>query len=144
MQIKREALVTYSCSQMYDLVNDILSYPVFLPACINAEIISQTKENVEAKLYLRKGAIAFSLATRNYLVKDREIDMQLIEGPFEHLKGVWEFSPIENKGCHIQLHMDFKQSNSMLKVLPNSVFKKICDDMIDNFVLRAHDIYEKK
>jgi len=144
MLIKREALVSYSCSQMYNLVNDVLSYPIFLPACINAEIISQNTENVDAKLTLRKGSTDFSLFTRNALVKDREINMQLIEGPFEYLKGAWEFSPIGGMGCHIQLHINFKINNSMLKILTSSVFKKICDDLIDHFVSRAHDIYAKK
>ena len=112
MLVKREALVTYSCSQMYNLVNDVLSYPVFLPACTNAEIIFQSMENVEAKLDLKKGSVNFSLLTRNTFVKDREINMQLIEGPFEYLKGSWEFLPVGEIGCHIQLHIDFKINNS--------------------------------
>lgn len=32
-QISRTALVPYSAEQMYQLVNDVQSYPQFLPGC---------------------------------------------------------------------------------------------------------------
>ena len=32
-QITRSALVPFSAKQMFDLVNDVESYPAFLPGC---------------------------------------------------------------------------------------------------------------
>ena len=37
-QISRTALVPYSAEQMYQLVNDVQSYPQFLPGCTGSRI----------------------------------------------------------------------------------------------------------
>lgn len=39
-QISRTALVPYSAEQMYQLVNDVQSYPQFLPGCTGSRILS--------------------------------------------------------------------------------------------------------
>lgn len=36
-QISRTALVPYSAEQMYQLVNDVQSYPQFLPGCTESD-----------------------------------------------------------------------------------------------------------
>ncbi|STP18350.1 putative oligoketide cyclase/lipid transport protein [Escherichia coli] len=38
-QISRTALVPYSAEQMYQLVNDVQSYPQFLPGCTGSRIL---------------------------------------------------------------------------------------------------------
>ena len=43
-KLERSALVGYSAAQMYALVNDIESYPEFMPGCAGAKILS-TGEN---------------------------------------------------------------------------------------------------
>ena len=41
-QISRTALVPYSAEQMYQLVNDVQSYPQFLPGCTGSRILEST------------------------------------------------------------------------------------------------------
>ncbi len=38
-QISRTALVPYSAEQMYQLVNDVQSYPQFLPGCVGSRVL---------------------------------------------------------------------------------------------------------
>jgi ribosome-associated toxin RatA of RatAB toxin-antitoxin module len=38
-QISRSALVPYSAEQMYELVNDVKSYPQFLPGCTGSRVL---------------------------------------------------------------------------------------------------------
>ncbi len=41
-QISRSALVPYSAEQMYQLVNDVHSYPDFLPGCTGSRVLNAT------------------------------------------------------------------------------------------------------
>lgn len=38
-QISRTALVPYSVEQMYQLVNDVQSYPQFIPGCTGSRVL---------------------------------------------------------------------------------------------------------
>lgn len=38
-QISRTALVPYSAEQMYQLVNDVQSYPEFIPGCTGSRVL---------------------------------------------------------------------------------------------------------
>ena len=38
-QISRTALVPFSAEQMYQLVNDVKSYPDFLPGCTGSRVL---------------------------------------------------------------------------------------------------------
>ena len=52
--VHRNALVTHSAEQMYALINDIESYPKFLPWCGGARILSTTSEEIVASLDVAK------------------------------------------------------------------------------------------
>ena len=47
-QISRTALVPYSAEQMYQLVNDVQSYPQFLPGCTGSRILESTPGQMTA------------------------------------------------------------------------------------------------
>ena len=63
-QIKRSALVGYSPEHMFDLVNDIQSYPEFLDGCVATELLEQTENYVMAKMHLKKAGIGISTKLR--------------------------------------------------------------------------------
>ena len=41
--VHKEAMVSHSAEQMFNLVNDIAAYPEFLPWCEDSTILSQNK-----------------------------------------------------------------------------------------------------
>lgn len=47
-QISRTALVPYSAEQMYKLVNDVQSYPQFLPGCVGSRVLESTPGQMTA------------------------------------------------------------------------------------------------
>lgn len=63
--IKRSALVMYSAQQMFDLVNDVASYPQYMANCVGAEVLEQSDDAMIARLDLKKGGIRYSFTTRN-------------------------------------------------------------------------------
>jgi len=140
--ITRSALVLFTPDQIFDLVNDVESYPSFLPWCRSSKVISKSEEEITASLDLAKGGIHHMFTTRNKLINGESIAISLVDGPFEHLEGHWQFTPIgDNQGCRITLNMDFEFSNRIISMALGPIFTQISGSLVDAFCKRAQDIY---
>ncbi|MGI9275819.1 MAG: type II toxin-antitoxin system RatA family toxin [Endozoicomonas sp.] len=139
--VSRSALIMHSVREMYDLVADVESYPEFLPWCSDARIVRQEGEVIEASLSLAKGALSYEFATRNRMVPDESIDMQLLEGPFSRLSGGWSFKALGDEGCKVSLDLDFELSSKLLQATVGPVFGKAMNKMVEAFCQRAEQIY---
>ena len=53
--INRSALLPYRAQQLFDLVNDIESYPRYMEGCVGAQVLRREEGFVEARLNLSKG-----------------------------------------------------------------------------------------
>ena len=84
-QISRTALVPYSAEQMYQLVNDVQSYPQFLPGCTGSRILESTPGQMTAAVDVSKAGISKTFTTRNQLTSNQSILMNLVDGPFKNL-----------------------------------------------------------
>ena len=80
--IKRSALLPFPAERLYDLVNRVEHYPEFLPWCSKAEVLSESDEQMRARLTVGKAGIHQSFTTRNDLVPGKRIDMHLEDGPW--------------------------------------------------------------
>jgi len=139
--VEREALVPYSAEAMYELVNDIESYPGFLPWCRDARVLSRSENELTASLSLAKGGIRKSFTTRNRMEPGRLIDIQLVDGPFRHLEGEWRFEPLREDASKVKLDMRFEISHGMLDAVFGPIFHQIGNSLVDAFVRRANDIH---
>jgi hypothetical protein len=81
--VKKSALVLYSAADMYALVNDIESYPQFLPWCRSTRVASRTEDEVRATIEIVKGGVHKSFTTINRAQKHKMIDIRLLEGPVQ-------------------------------------------------------------
>jgi ribosome-associated toxin RatA of RatAB toxin-antitoxin module len=143
-EISKTTLVPYTSEEMYVLVHDIESYPIFLPWCTEAKILSQQEDSLTAKLSMALGKIKQSFTTENTMQDGSRIDMQLIEGPFKHLTGYWRFIQKDDQSCHIHLHMHFEFKNKIIKHTLGKAFYKVMDTLVESFVQRAQQIYGKR
>ena len=141
--INKSALVPYSAEQMYNLVDNIPAYAEFLPWCQSAEETSRTDTEVVGSLFIAHSGLNKSFTTRNELDKPERITMNLVEGPFKHLQGVWSFTPLGDEGCKVTLDMDFEFSNKLLGLTFGKVFSHMANSLVDAFVQRANEIYGK-
>ncbi len=140
-EISKTAVVPYTPSEMYALVNDIESYPVFLPWCTAAKISNKKDESLIATLSLAMGKIKQSFTTENTMREGSRIDMRLVEGPFKHLTGYWKFNPEDEQSCHIQLHMNYEFKNKIIKYTLGKMFYTVMNTMVESFVQRAQQVY---
>lgn len=140
-QIERSALVNYSCRQMFDLVNDVAAYPEFVPGCVAAQILEETVDTMVAELSISKAGIRHAFTTRNTLVSEQFIKMELEQGPFRELHGGWEFKPLAEDACKVTLKLEFEFSNKLLHFAFAKVFNEVTTRMVDAFALRARQVY---
>jgi ribosome-associated toxin RatA of RatAB toxin-antitoxin module len=139
-QVKRSALVAQPPSRMFALINDIESYPAFVPGCTHARIESRTPTEIVATLGVKKGPLHTEITTRNTLEQDRRITMSLVQGPFRELEGVWTLTPIGDGGCRVDLDMRFAFRNPMSAMLLEPVFEQTASSLVDAFVARARSL----
>jgi ribosome-associated toxin RatA of RatAB toxin-antitoxin module len=139
--VERSALVTFSAAQMFALVNDVARYPEFLPWCVGARVEEVSPTERIAALKVARGVLQTEFTTRNTLVPDAEIRMQLLHGPFRDLRGGWHFEAIGSRGSKVHFRMEFEFKNRLSATAFNAVFEALCGTIIDAFVMRAKTIY---
>jgi ribosome-associated toxin RatA of RatAB toxin-antitoxin module len=141
--VERQALVPFSAAQLYALVSDFERYPEFLPWCTGARLLSRDGDALVAQLDLARGGLRSSFTTRNTLVVDQRIDMSLVSGPFRTLDGGWQFTPIADRGCRVDLRLRFEMQSGALGLLLGPVFEQSCTSLMDAFLKRARQVYAK-
>lgn len=140
-KISKKALVPYTPDQMYDLVSNVEDYPEFLPWCDEVNILEREDMRIKASLGVRKGKINQAFTTMNNMVPGKRIEMNLVEGPFKKLHGVWHFSPRGDSGCEITLDMEFDFARGLLGYGFGKIFGGIANTMVDAFCQRARQLY---
>jgi ribosome-associated toxin RatA of RatAB toxin-antitoxin module len=145
--VNRSAIVPYTAAQMYVLVDNINLYPEFLPWCAQAQEHARTPEEVQATLMLQWKGLHKSFTTCNRLHPHKIIEIRLVNGPFKHLEGFWQFTPLlENgveKGCKVQLTLEFEFINHLMSLAFAKVFEQIGQQLVSAFTQRAVEVYGK-
>ncbi|GAC1664073.1 MAG: type II toxin-antitoxin system RatA family toxin [Steroidobacteraceae bacterium] len=135
-EVKRSALVGQPPAKLFALINDIESYPQFLPWCTHTRVESRTPREIVATLGVRQGALHGEFTTRNALETDRSISMDLVSGPFRSLHGQWTLTPVD-AGCRVELTMCFAFKNALTGMLFEPMFAETMGSLVDAFVARA-------
>jgi ribosome-associated toxin RatA of RatAB toxin-antitoxin module len=141
MWVKRKTIVPYTPQQMYCLVNDIRSYPKFISWCTAVDILSESDDEICARLHVEKGPLKKSFTTKNLLQPGRMMEIKLVDGPFKYLHGFWSFSPYPENKCKVEFDLQFEFKTPMLSGLFNPIFNSLASGLVDCFVQRAKEVY---
>jgi ribosome-associated toxin RatA of RatAB toxin-antitoxin module len=139
--IQRSALLPYSCDQIFELVNDVASYPEYMDGCVKATILSQDQQSMSARLQLKKGGLQQEFATRNRFERPERITLELLEGPFESLRGEWQFTSLASNACKVSLDLRFKMQNSLTQKAAEKMFEGVTGNLVNALCQRAKKIY---
>jgi ribosome-associated toxin RatA of RatAB toxin-antitoxin module len=142
--VQRSALVMHSDQSMFDLVNDVASYPQFMEGCQAAEIFEQSEHQMVARLDLKKSGVKTSFMTRNTLQAPSTIEMSLEDGPFKSLKGVWRFKSLTPQACKVSLELEFEFNSMAVGLAASKLFSAMANDLVDSLCRRADQIYGSK
>lgn len=142
--VRKTVLVWHSPNEMFELVSDVERYSEFLPWCEYGRVIERTPDGMVATIGMAFGGVRKSFTTRNVHEPNRRIHLQLVEGPFSHLEGEWNFIPLgddQQRACKIEFTLQYGFSSAVLAALIGPVFDRIADSLVDAFVKRADQIY---
>lgn len=140
-RVARSAIVPHSAAELYALVEDVESYPRFLPWCLGAEVKSRSPGATLATLTVGLRGVKQSLTTQNANRAPEAIDMKLVEGPFRRFAAGWRFQPLGESACKVEFSMEFEFASRALAALLQPLFEKIADGMVDAFTRRADEIH---
>jgi ribosome-associated toxin RatA of RatAB toxin-antitoxin module len=74
--------------EMYARVNEVESYPVYMPLCSEVRVLAwRQPESLRVAITMAKIMIKLSFITENTMEAGRLIRMRLVEGPFKRLHG---------------------------------------------------------
>ncbi|VEA30425.1 Ribosome association toxin RatA [Salmonella enterica subsp. enterica] len=68
---------------MYQLVNDVQSYPQFLPGCVGSRVLESSPAQMTAAVDVSKAGISKTFTTRNQLTRNQSILMHLVDAPLK-------------------------------------------------------------
>lgn len=140
-RIQRSALLPYPAQALFDLVNDVASYPQFLPWCSTSQVLEVSENHMLASLTVAKGSLSQRFVTRNVLLPGQRIEMNLQEGPFTRLHGIWEFKALGDKACKIGLDLSFDYAGPLVRATLGPLFNQAANTMVDAFCQRAKQLY---
>ncbi|MCH2037794.1 MAG: type II toxin-antitoxin system RatA family toxin [Rickettsiales bacterium] len=137
----------YTIHQLFDLVMDIEKYPEFVHWCRAARINSRHNEYVTADLVIKFKAFQEQYSSKvTYSLPDEAstecwIIAELIEGPFSHMKTVWNFKKLDDIHSEIDFHIEFKFNNRILDRVIGVVFEMAQRKLMSAFMDRARSLY---
>ncbi|MCE4553523.1 type II toxin-antitoxin system RatA family toxin [Roseateles cellulosilyticus] len=147
-QVKKSVLLWYTPQEMYELVTAVERYPEFLPWCNKVEVLAREGDSVTARLHLAYAGVRHAFTTRNRNLAGESVRMELVDGPFSQLDGLWQFLPLSKPGsggavnaCKIGFDLNYAFSSGALEAVVSPVFDRIANTFVDSFVNRAEVIY---
>jgi ribosome-associated toxin RatA of RatAB toxin-antitoxin module len=141
-RIQRSAIVEHSAQEMYALVDDIESYPRFLPWCTAATVDERTGESARATLTIGLRGLRQSFTTHNANRPGESIDLSLVKGPFRRFQAAWRFKPLSAEACGIEFSLEYEMAGTLARI-HEPLFDHIADTMVDAFTRRADQLYGK-
>jgi ribosome-associated toxin RatA of RatAB toxin-antitoxin module len=139
--VERQALVAYSAASMYALVEDVESYPRFLPWCSRVEVALRDSVLTVATLHIDYHGVRQQLTTENRTRPGERIELALVRGPFHSLRGEWRFAALGAEACRVELSLAYQLASPILDRLLGPVFNHIADTFVDAFVRRADALH---
>lgn len=135
--VHKSVLVPYSAQQMFDLVQGIEDYPKFLPWCGGTRILQQTADETLARIDIDYRGVRAHFTTANRNQPPDRIVVELRDGPFRRLDGIWQFRALSESACKVEFELNYEFATTVLEKLIGPVFDRIADSFIDAFVKRA-------
>jgi len=142
-RVTRSAIVEHAAESLYALIEDVESYPTFLPWCRSARVQTRAENRTVATLNVGLRGIRQSKTTENLSTPGRTIDMRQIEGPFKQFSASWRLTPLGARAARVEFAMAYVFSSRVLAKLLEPLFGQIADTIVDAFVRRADTLYAR-
>ena len=139
--VEKSVLIERSARQMFDLVDDVESYPKFLPWCSETRVDYRDEHKTVATLHINFHSIKSHFTTENAKEIPAWMTMKLVDGPFRRLEGGWRFKPLTENACKVEFLLSYEFSNRLFEKIIGPVFSQIANTFVEAFVKRAQQVY---
>lgn len=139
-------VLPYTPDQLFELVGDVDRYPEFVPWITsmrtwNRRALSASLESLDAEAGVGFSFLKERFATRvRRDANERQIDVNLLSGPFRRLTNRWRFIPVD-EGTRIEFDIDFQFKSRLLEGLLAANFHSAVERLMGCFEDRAKAIY---
>jgi len=140
-RIARSAIVEHPAYELFALVEDIESYPRFLPWCRSARVRERSGERTVATLSVGLKNMRYEFSTENSNQPPEAIDMRLLEGPFRRFEAHWRFHALGPRASRIEFSMGYELAGGVVARALGPLLDSIADTMVDAFTRRADQLH---
>ena len=140
-RVEKSVLIERSAQQMFDLVEDVESYPQFLPWCNQTRVDFRDESKTVATLHVNFHGVKSHFTTENAKKIPLWMDMKLVDGPFRSLLGEWRFKPLAENACKVEFQLSYEFSSKLFEKIIGPVFNQITNTFVEAFVKRAGQVY---
>ena len=135
--INKSEEINVSHELIFSLINNVEDYHRFLPWCSDSKIISDNGDKMLAEIEISKNFINWKFSTENTYDLNKKINIRLIDGPFNHLDGYWEFKKIDNYNTTVDLYLEYKFDSRLIELSIKPIFSNIMSSILDSFISEA-------
>ena len=137
-----KTILLFTSKQLFDIVIDVKSYPLFLPWCLSSKIINKKNNyNFDAILNVGLKAIDEKYTSRIEAVEALKVRSYAISGPFNHLESIWNFNDQINNTCEVSFNIEYEFKSFFLDKIMGGMFKNATIKMLKAFETRANQLY---
>lgn len=140
-RVERSALVRCPAPRMFDLVDDVESYPRRFSWCEGSALLARSELERIAQLDVRMAGLRTRFTTRNKITPGERIELSLVDGPFSALSGAWSFAALAEDACRVSLLLDFEVAGRMLGSAMATGFRSLADRLVDDFVREGRALH---
>lgn len=139
-------VLPYTPDQLLSLVGDVERYPEFVPwigamRTWNARELGEGVDTLDAETSVGFSFLKERFATRvRRDANGRQIDVDLLSGPFRKLANRWKFFADEG-GTRVEFDIDFEFKSRLLDGLLKANFHHAVDRLMGCFEDRAKALY---
>lgn len=144
-----EKILPYTPDQLFQLVGNVDAYPEFVPWIQSMRTWNARSEGEGVSLVDAQAGVGFAFLKEKFSTRvrrdaaTRQVDVQLLSGPFKHLANRWRF--IENDGgTKIEFDIDFEFKSRLLSGVLAANFHHAVDKLMSCFEARAQTLYGGK
>lgn len=145
VRLERSALMPFTPAQLLALVQDVPSYPHYMPGCVAALVESDDGARTQAGLRFKFAGITESFTTENTVLTHPQgacsLEMRLRRGPFKSLVGQWRFQPLGDEGCKVSLSVQLEWGTWSLGRLLAPQLDRAVGNVMQAFKQRADQLY---
>jgi len=137
--VTKSVIVPRSPRRMFELVDEVESYPEFLPWCAATQLFERSAGITRARIDIDYHGLKSHVTTVNRKQPYERMDLEFVDGPFRTFRGHWRFAALGEEGARVE----FAFASASMDAVLAPVFGHIMETLVDRFVARADAVAAK-